>query len=604
MVTRCGTAACSWALALAAWCAGLALPASAAPVAAPAAKVLRIASESETGFDPARVGDARSFRVIAHIFEPLLRYDPLARPVRLQPLTAQALPEPSPDFRTWTVRLRPGILFTDDPAFGGRPRELVAADYAYTLRRLADPANKSPGWSSLEQAGISGLAALRREAIDRKRPFDYDRPVPGLQVLDRYTLRFQLDAGRPRFPQWLAEVATGAVAREVIEAAGDKTMERPVGTGAFRLALWRRSSQIVLERNPLYREVRYDAQPAADDAQGQAVLARLKGRRLPMVDRVEIAIIDEKQPIWLAFLNGQTDWIELPDVFTDSAYPGGRLAPHLARKGIQAERTVLPSTYYTMFNMDDPLVGGYAPAQVALRRAIGLAIDVPREISLLRHGSGVAAQSPVTPHLSGYDAAWRSEMSSYDPPRARALLELYGWRDRDGDGWRETPEGRPLVLQMATQPTQEMRRFDELMRRDLRAVGLRVEFQTALWPEQYKAARAGQLMMWSVSGRASSPDGLQGLLRYDGAASGGINLARFDRPEMNALIARLLALPDGPAREAAFDEAKRLTVAWMPYKLRSHLVQITLSQPWLVGYRRPLFWNQWFDTVDLEPLAP
>ena len=355
MVTRCGTAACSWALALAAWCAGLALPASAAPVAAPAAKVLRIASESETGFDPARVGDARSFRVIAHIFEPLLRYDPLARPIRLQPLTAQALPEPSPDFRTWTVRLRPGILFTDDPAFGGRPRELVAADYAYTLRRLADPANKSPGWSSLEQAGISGLAALRREAIDRKRPFDYDRPVPGLQVLDRYTLRFQLDAGRPRFPQWLAEVATGAVAREVIEAAGDKTMERPVGTGAFRLALWRRSSQIVLERNPLYREVRYDAQPAADDAQGQAVLARLKGRRLPMVDRVEIAIIDEKQPIWLAFLNGQTDWIELPDVFTDSAYPGGRLAPHLARKGIQAERTVLPSTYYTMFNMDDPL---------------------------------------------------------------------------------------------------------------------------------------------------------------------------------------------------------------------------------------------------------
>ena len=181
---------------------------------------------------------------------------------------------------------------------------------------------------------------------------------------------------------------------------------------------------------------------------------------------------------------------------------------------------------------------------------------------------------------------------------------MYGWRDRDGDGWRETPEGRPLVLQMATQPTQEMRRFDELMRRDLRAVGLRVEFQTALWPEQYKAARAGQLMMWSVSGRASSPDGLQGLLRYDGAASGGINLARFDRPEMNALIARLLALPDGPEREAAFDEAKRLTVAWMPYKLRSHLVQITLSQPWLVGYRRPLFWNQWFDTVDLEPLAP
>jgi ABC-type transport system substrate-binding protein len=128
-----------------------------------------------------------------------------------------------------------------------------------------------------------------------------------------------------------------------------------------------------------------------------------------------------------------------------------------------------------------------------------------------------------------------------------------------------------------------------------------VAFHTATWPEQYKAARAGKLMMWSVSGRASAPDGLQGLLRYDGAAAGGINLSRFDLPEMNATLARLLALPDGPERNAVFEHAKRLTVAWMPYKLRTHLVGIALSQPWLVGFRRPLFWNQWFDVVDIEP---
>jgi ABC-type transport system substrate-binding protein len=571
-----------------------------AGLAAPA-KVLRIASESETGFDPARVGDVRSLRVIAHIFEPLLRYDPLARPVKLVPLTAAAMPEASPDFRTWTVRIQPGIFFTDDPAFGGRPRELVAADYAYSIRRLADPATKSPGWSSMEQAGIRGLAALRREAVERQTPFDYDRPIPGLTVLDRYTLQFRLDAGRPRFAQWLAEAATGAVAREVIEAQGERSMQHPVGTGPFRLAEWRRASRIVLERNPGYRDRRYHAEPAPDDAEGQAILQRLRGRRLPMIDRVEIAVIDEKQPTWLAFLNGETDWIELPDAFVEVAMPGGRLAPHLARRGVGAERTVQPSTYYTMFNMQHPLVGGYAPAQVALRRAIGLAIDVRREIEVLRHGLAVPAQSPVAVHLSGYDPRWRSEMSEYNPARARALLDLYGWVDRDGDGWRDTPDGRPLVLQMATQPSQETRRFDELMKRDMKAIGLRIEFQAAQWPEQYKAARAGKLMMWSVSGRASAPDGIQGLLRYDGAAAGGINLARFDLPQMNAVIQRLLALPDGPAREAAFDEAKRLTVAWMPYKLRTHPMQTALWHRQLVGFRRPLFWNQWFDTVDLDP---
>jgi len=175
---------------------------SSAGAATPTPKVLRIASESETGFDPARVGDARSFRVIAHIFEPLLRYDPLARPVKLRPGTAVAMPEPSADFRTWTVRVRPGIFFTDDPAFGGRPRELVAADYAYSIRRLADPASKSPGWSSIEQAGISGLAALRRvepaqhiggQALGRRGGLDalghheilakdVRQPDPGLQL--------------------------------------------------------------------------------------------------------------------------------------------------------------------------------------------------------------------------------------------------------------------------------------------------------------------------------------------------------------------------------------------------------------------------------------
>ena len=566
-------------------------------------KVLRIASLSETGFDPARAGDAPSGLIISHIFEPLLGYDPLARPVKLRPLTAAAMPESSTDYRVWTVRLRPGILFAPNAAFGGRPRELVAADYVYSFMRLADPANKSTAWSALEQSGISGLAARRREAIEGKKPFDYSRPIEGLQALDRHTLRFTLDVGRPRFAQQLADGATGAVAHEVIAAHGELSMQHPVGTGPFRLAEWRRASRIVLERNPVYREVFYDAMPAADDPWGQEVLARLRGRRLPMVDRVEVAVMDESQPTWLAFLNEEIDWIVLPPEFTPMALPAGRVAPHLARRGVRAELATLPSTYYTLFNMEHPLVGGYAPAQVALRRAIALGIDVGREVDLLREGSAVPAQSPITVNMSGYDAAYRSEMSAYDPARARALLDLYGWRARNADGWRETPDGQPLVLEMATQPNQQTRRFDELMKRDMNALGLRIEFRAAQWPEQYKAARAGKLMLWSVIGRASSPDGLQGFLRYDGAASGGINLARFNLPQMNDLIARLLALPDGPEREAGFLQAKRLAAVWMPYKLRTHPVQATLMHPRVVGFRRPLFWSNWFDQVDVEGAA-
>jgi ABC-type transport system substrate-binding protein len=563
-------------------------------------KVLRVISTSETSFDPARAGDVPSLVIISHIFEPLYGYDPLARPVKLRARTADGMPESSADFRTWTVRIRPGILFTEHPAFGGKPRELVAADVIYSFKRIADPATKSPDWSTLEQSGITGLAALRRDALERKKAFDYDKPITGLQALDRYTLRFQLDAPRPRFAQQLTNTQTGAVAREVIEAHGEASGEHPIGTGPFRLASWRRASKIVLERNPVYRDVRYDAEPAPDDVEGQRILAKLKGRRLPMIDRVEVAIIDEPQPTWLAFQNGEADYVLLPSEFLPMAMPGGRLAPYLVKRGIQAQFLPLPATYYTMFNMEHPLVGGYSPEKVALRRAIGLGIDVEREITQLRNGSALPAQSPIALNMSGYDAAFRSEMSRYDPARARALLDLYGYRDRDGDGWRETPDGSPLLLEMATQPNQETRRFDELMKRDMTAIGLRIEFTPQLWPVQYKAARAGKLMLWSTMGRASYPDGLQGFQRYDGAASGGINLSRFDRPEMNALLAQMLALPDGPERDAVFREAKRQAAAWMPYKLRTHPMQNILTQPWLVGYRPPLFRSNWYEFVDIE----
>ena len=134
----------------------------------------------------------------------------------------------------------------------------------------------------------------------RRRTSTSTASIPGLRTLDRYTLRFEVDKPQPRLLESLASSdLLGGVAREVVEFYGDNIGAHPVGTGPFRLKSWRRSSQIVLERSPHYREVLYDAEPAADDAEGQAILARMKGRRLPMIDEVRVSIIQEDQPRWL-----------------------------------------------------------------------------------------------------------------------------------------------------------------------------------------------------------------------------------------------------------------------------------------------------------------
>ncbi len=592
--------ACAWLVATA-----LAACTAQAQTAAAPPKVLRYAFPvAETGFDPVQVSDIYSRIVTAHVFDSPLSYDPLARPYKLKPSTAVAMPEVSDDFKSFVFRIKPGIHFADDPVFKGKKRELVAADYVYSLKRVYDPKYKSPGQPSLEDEGIIGLRALRDEALKTGKPFDYDREVEGLKVLDRYTFRVKLRESRPRhlYSVWTGrDVGAGAVAREVVEAYGDKIMEHPVGTGPFRLASWRRSSQIVLERNPNYRDDVYDAQPNADDADGQALLQRFKGRRLPMIDRVELSVIEQSQPRWLSFLNGEQSFIErLPNEFVDQALPGGKLAPHLAKRGVQATRVPGSDVTLLVFNMENPVVGGYTPPQVALRRAIALGNNVDREIQLARRGQAIRAQSLMTPFTTGYSPDLRTEMGEYSPARAKALLDLYGWVDRDGDGWRERPDGSPLVIEMLTQSDAASRQLDELFKKDMDAIGLRLALKVAQWPENLKSTRAGQFMTWRVGSSAASPDGQGALERAYGPSTGKGNLARFQLKAFDAVYDRLKMLPDGPERLAGFDDATRLLVSYMPYRVGVHRILTDLSDPSLVGYRRPAFWLDWWQYVDID----
>jgi ABC-type transport system substrate-binding protein len=566
-------------------------------------KVLRYAFEvAETSFDPVKINDLYSRTVTPHIFEAPYKFDHLARPVKIKPLTADGMPQHSSDFRAWTVRIRPGIYFADDPAFKGQKRELVAQDYVYMLKRFADPANKSPGWTSVADEKIVGLEAARKQAIDLRKPFDYDAEIEGLRAVDRYTLQFKLEEPRPRFGDgFAASDIFGAVAREVVEFYGDQIDAHPVGTGPFKLVQWRRSSFIALERNPDFREMFYDGEPAADDAEGQAILARLKGRRLPMVDRVEISIIEEEQPRWLSFLKGDADLAyRVGYQFVTSAMPNGKLAPNLAKRGIQAFRIVEPSIHQVLFNMEDPVLGGYTPDKVALRRAISLGMDVVTEINHAWGGQGVVAQQPYLPFTTGHDPKVRTELGQYDPARAKALLDMYGYVDQNGDGWRDMPDGSPLVLPMAAQTDGRTRKINEVFQKNMATLGIRTTFSIAQWPENLKAARAGKLSLWAVGSYAAGPDGGSSLQRYDSKQIGGQNMARFKMPEFDALYQRIQSLPDGPEREALFEQAQKIVIAYMPYKVRLNRVSTDMAQPWLIGYRRALFWQEWWQMVDID----
>lgn len=201
-------------------------------------------------------------------------------------------------------------------------------------------------------------------------------------------MQFKLREPRPRLAELLAGPEQfGAQAREVVEFYGDKIDAHPVGTGPFRLKQWWRSSLIALEKSPDCRAELYDGESAADDANGQALLARFKGRKLPMIDEVQVSVIEEVPPYWLAFLNAEIDSAAgktgaVPGEFVNRAATNGRLAPNLAKRGIRMRRQANADIAYVYFNMVDSVVGGYTPERIALRRAIALGINLDKLIRI------------------------------------------------------------------------------------------------------------------------------------------------------------------------------------------------------------------------------
>ena len=587
-----------WGLCLASACAGALQAQSRAPE-----KVLRYAFEiAETGFDPAQVSDVYSRIITAQIFDSLYGYDYLARPVKIKPNVAVGMPVIADDFRTYTVKIKPGIFFADDPAFGGKKRELTAADFVYSYKRFFDPKTKSPIFTDLEEEKMLGMAELRRDAEKPGASFNYDKEVEGLRALDRYTIQFRLEEIRPRFIYTLADAGTfGAVAREVVEKYGDKIMEHPVGTGPFKLDQWTRSSKMTFVKNLNFREEFYEAEPPADDARSQAIYQQMKGKRLPMVDRVEVSVIEEIQPRWLSFLGNEHDFLFLlPEAFSTQAIPNNQLAPNLAKRKIQFDRVAIPDVTVHFMNMEHPVLGGYTPEKVALRRAISLAYNTEEEIRLPRRNQAIPAQGPIQPSTYGYDTKFKTEMSEYSPARSAALLDMYGYIDRDGDGWRDLPDGKPLVLEYSTSPDAASRERIEIWKRSMDAARLKIEFKVAKWPENLKAARVGKLMIWGLGYSASTPDGGGALGLAYGPGKGQGNLSRFQNAEYDKLYQQQQLMPDGPERLAAMQRLVKIMVAYMPYKFATHRLRTDMMQPWLLGYRKHPMSRGFWKYVDID----
>jgi ABC-type transport system substrate-binding protein len=563
-------------------------------VAADMSKTLHVLLlNGEAGMDPAVAFEGNTMSLTENVFDPLLAYDYLARPPQLRPNTLTAMPQVSDNGATYTFHIQPGIYFSSDPVFKGKRRELIADDYVYTFKRMYDPVLKSP-WLFLLDGTIVGDAVLKKPGA-----FDYASVVPGLRALDRYTLQIRLTQPNVNFPFLMAMPATGVVAREVIEANAADPGGHPIGTGPYVVKQWQRSNRILLEANPDFRETIFHA-PAGGNLADQAIAKALEGKRLPLVGRIEVKVVEENQTQILGFLNNEFDYLETPARdLANMLVENGKLKPELGKRGIHLSLFPLVQTDFMYMNMEDPVIGGYSNEKIALRRAIALSYNREEDIRVHQKSLALPARSLLPQDVLGYDAAWRSQVE-YDPALARALLDHFGYRDRDGDGYRELPDGKPLTLVMHSRASTAGRIFDEMWRKSMDAIGIRITFKSDKYSDIIKASRLGQVQMFEFGWVADYPDAGNYYQLLYGPNIGISNDARFNLPAYNVLFEQASKLSDSPERNRLYRDMDRLLAAYAPWVLRVHPLSPDVQHDWVKNYKRHPVVNTVWRYVDID----
>jgi ABC-type transport system substrate-binding protein len=565
-------------------------------------KTVRIAFRAaENGFDPQQIEDRYSVGICENIFESFLTYDWLARPVKLAPQVVEKVPEAEESGTRYTFRIKPGIYFSDDPVFKGKKRELVARDMEYAIKRFRDPANRSP-YSWLFEDKIVGLDEFvaRMKAANT---FDYDEPIEGVKVLDKYTISFKLREPDFNFIYFFAMPNVAPVAREIIEAYAFDTRAHPVGTGPFILKEWQRRTKIVLERNPNYRGHMLNTEFAdAKDEWDRDAVKYLAGKTLPLIDRVEIYPIEEEQPRFLSFMNYQHDYMEeTPLAYVPQVVVNGKLSPVMEKRGVRAFREEQPEITYDAFNMEDKIVGGYKPENIALRRALVLAHDRGQEISIVRKGQAAPVTSPIPNGVVGFDPTFRATEQDYDPERAKALLDMFGFTDKDGDGWRDMPDGSPIVIEYKHQSNeQEQRERAALWVKNAAAVGIRMVTAQQQFVDLLKDRKVGKFQMSGIAWIADYPDAQNFLQLLYGPNTDLSNDARFKLPEYDRLYQAALKLPDSPERNKLYREMNRVLTAYAPWRFGVQRSFNHMINPWVRGYKKhPILYTS-FKFLDID----
>lgn len=509
-----------------------------------------------TSLDPVHASTIYANFLVVNLYDTLYRYKYLARPYELTPNLAEGLPEVSADGLMYTIRLKPGVRFINDPAFPeGQGRLLRAEDFVYSMKRHFDPAMRSQG-SWMWQGKIVGLDDWKENGAD------YAVEVPGLRALDERTLQIQLVTPFPQLTHTLAQGYAAVVPSEGVARYGSEFGIRPVGSGPFKLQKFD-STRAVLQRNASFRNEAFNlvAEGYNPDSQKIFGLEALEGHSPPFLDRVEVEFIAEDAARWTTFNSGRLDFIKVPVSQFDQVlieHNPPRLLPELAQR-YHLLANLESGFVHTDFNMDDQRIGHHPDPEQdarnrALRCAITKAFDWPRRNEIFYSGLGQIFPGVIAPITSEFDPGQSLQPVTRSLDEARSLLKRNGW----------SADNLP-VLEYGFPSSVTERQMFEQFRSFMSDIGYPEEkirpLTFASYGDYARAFLNREVMLITTAWTMDYPDSENTMQLFFGPnASPGANNANYRNPEYDRLYREAAVMPESSRRTDLYRKMSQMVI--------------------------------------------
>jgi ABC-type transport system substrate-binding protein len=417
--------------------------------------------------------------------------------------------------------------------------------------------------------------------------FDYSKPLSGVEVVDHYAFRIHLKQPYPQLLYWMAMQFFSPSAREAVEyydgaehpdGPGGKMVIRPlyrwhpVTTGPFRLASYRQGQAFRFVRNENYHTTTFPTE--GWEPEMESLLRPLASAQLPLVDEIQMPILREELPIWLLTRQGYLDFSGIgKDAFNAAVSSTRELSPKYAARGMRLGKKVEPSTFWLMFNMQDPVLG----PNKKLRQALSCAYDAQGWIDIFYNGTADLATQLIPPGFYGHQKGLKNPYG-FDLEKGKRLIAEAGYPNGI-----DPKTGQPLELAIdATASDSWHRQTVEFEQRCLEQLGVRVRVNENTFTRLQEKLDQGNFQISSSGWGADYPDPENYFFLFysKNFPLSGQNWSRYANPEFDRMFEQMASMENSPERLELVHKMTAFLIEDCPIVLNFHKAYLVIIQPW------------------------